>query len=167
MFSPATKKLNFTSQKDRNLGQILPPDSPATPLLENRRSSSYGTSIADRPSTGTPAPWVSRLSVLARIPSAKKVGKGTDADPVQPVYVGEFPEEVRDAQASFLHKSISGDTGISGGVDKGTSLAWMFVETSFLFGVTSHLQLQKNVSFSIFLLPLKMQAQHLILVTSG
>ncbi|OVA20185.1 Nucleoporin [Macleaya cordata] len=125
MFSPAIKKHNFNSQKDRNLGHEVT-GSPATPLPDNnQRSSSYGTSIPNRPNTGTPAPWTSRLSVLARIPPLKETEKGTDADPIRPVYVGEFPEEVRDAQSSLLQKSISGDAGISGGMDKGTALSWI------------------------------------------
>ncbi|KAI3969523.1 hypothetical protein MKX01_020084 [Papaver californicum] len=127
MFSPPVKKQNFSSQKDRNLGQELPA-SPATPPPENQNlSSCYVTSIPNRPNTGTPAPWASRLSVLARIPQpqVKETEKGTDADPIKPVYVGEFPEEVREAQSSFPHKSAHGDTGISGGMDKGTALSWI------------------------------------------
>ncbi|XP_010252707.1 PREDICTED: nuclear pore complex protein NUP133 [Nelumbo nucifera] len=120
MFSPATKKSSFNSQKDRNPVRAAP-DSPLTPLSDNRQS----TSAANRPSTGTPAPWASRLSVLARIPPAKKAEKGPDADPIEPVYVGEFPQIVRAAQASYLHKTVPGHAWISGGMDKGTSLAWI------------------------------------------
>ncbi|KAI3915465.1 hypothetical protein MKW92_023547 [Papaver armeniacum] len=125
MFSPPVKKRNFSSQKDRNLGHELPA-SPATPLPDNQNSSSpLGTSIPNRPNTGTPAPWASRLSVLARISQLKESEKGADADPRKPVYVGEFPEEVRDAQSSYPQKSAQGDTGISGGMDKGTALSWI------------------------------------------
>ncbi|KAF8414232.1 hypothetical protein HHK36_002232 [Tetracentron sinense] len=123
MFSPATKKSNFSSQKVRNLGHAVP-DSPSTPLSDNRRSS-YGASIPNRPSTGTPAPWASRLSVLARIPPVKKTEKGADSDPIEPVYVGEFPQVVRDGQSSFVQKIVPGDAGISGGMDKETSLSWI------------------------------------------
>ncbi|KAI3902170.1 hypothetical protein MKW92_051961 [Papaver armeniacum] len=110
MFSPPVKKHIFSSLKDRNLGHELPA-SPATPLPDNQNSSSpLGTSIPNRPNTGTPAPWASRLSVLARIPQLKESEKGTDADPRKPVYVGEFPEEVRDAQSSYPQKSAQGDS---------------------------------------------------------
>ncbi|KAJ4980464.1 hypothetical protein NE237_031301 [Protea cynaroides] len=118
MFSPATNKSSFSYQKSRQLGHAAP-DSPSTPL---------STSFSNRPSSGTPAPWTSRLSVLARIPPVKKTEKGVDADPIQPVYVGEVPNVVRDAQASFLQKSVPGGAWISGGMDKGTSLSWMICE---------------------------------------
>ncbi|KAK9285637.1 hypothetical protein L1049_024835 [Liquidambar formosana] len=123
MFSPATKKPSFSSRKERNLGQGVP-DSPITPLAENRRSLN-DTAIPNRPTTGTPAPWTSRLSVLARIPPVKKSEKGDEVDPIKPVYVGEFPQVVRDEQTSFLQKGVPGNTYISGGMDKGTSLSWI------------------------------------------
>ncbi|KAK9155347.1 hypothetical protein Sjap_002827 [Stephania japonica] len=126
MFSPATRKRHINPPpKDPNLGQPLTTGSPATPLTENRRSSALGTAVPNRPSTGTPAPWTSRLSVLARISPVKEIEKRADTDPVKPVYVGEFPEEVRDAQAGFLRKSAPGEPGISGGIDKETSLSWI------------------------------------------
>ncbi|KAK9151324.1 hypothetical protein Syun_009633 [Stephania yunnanensis] len=67
MFSPATRKRHINAPKDHSRGQPLT-DAPATPLTENRRSSSsvLGTTMPNRPNTGTPAPWASRLSVLAR-----------------------------------------------------------------------------------------------------
>ncbi|XP_077221980.1 nucleoporin, Nup133/Nup155-like protein isoform X2 [Tasmannia lanceolata] len=119
MFSPATRKSHFPSHKDPNLR----PDPPSTPLSESQNQSS----ITNRPSTGTPAPWASRLSVLARIPSSKNTKKGSDADRIEPVYVGEFPQVVRNAQASFLQRSapVTGDAGISGGIDRGSSLSWI------------------------------------------
>ncbi|KAK6918746.1 Nucleoporin, Nup133/Nup155-like, C-terminal [Dillenia turbinata] len=115
MFSPATKRPDFSSRKDRNLGQV-PFDSPIR--------SSQGNSIPNRPSTGTPAPWTSRLSVLARTP-VKRKEKGDDPDPTQPVFVGEFPQAVRDEQANCLHAHIVGDTFFSGGIDKETHLSWI------------------------------------------
>ncbi|KAK9077399.1 hypothetical protein SSX86_005736 [Deinandra increscens subsp. villosa] len=127
MFSPGAKKSNFTSRKDRTLPTHSPPAnaSPATPLTENRKPASEN-SIPERPDTGTPAPWAtSRLSVRARIPTVKKGDKVDEVDPIQPVYVGEVPQEVRDEQANMLQKRLSGDTSISGGMDKGTSLAWI------------------------------------------
>lgn len=115
MFSPAARKSHHAAQKDRNLG-LGTPDSSSTPVA---------SSIPNRPSTGTPAPWGSRLSVLARIPPAKRTEKGADANPIQPVFVVEFPQVVRSAQTDFLQKSAPGDGGISGGIDKETSLSWL------------------------------------------
>ncbi|KAI3755659.1 hypothetical protein L1987_55464 [Smallanthus sonchifolius] len=125
MFSPGTKKSNFTSRKDRTVPTHSPPGnaSPATPLTENRKPVTEN-SIPERPTTGTPAPWAPRLSVRARIPTVKS-DKVDDVDPTQPVYVGEVPQVVRDEQANMLQKRLSGDTSISGGMDKGTSLAWI------------------------------------------
>ncbi|XP_038975715.1 nuclear pore complex protein NUP133-like [Phoenix dactylifera] len=123
MFSPAARKPHLASQKDRNLGHAVL-DSPATPLPESSRSV-FGASIPNRPITGTPAPWSSRLSVLARIPTEKKTEKGVDANQTQPVYVGEFPQVVRSAQANLLQKSVANNTVLAGGMDEGTSLAWI------------------------------------------
>lgn len=131
MFSPGTKKSNFSSRKDRTVRAHTPPvgnSSPVTPLTENRRPVTENA-IPDRPNTGTPAPWASRLSVLARIPTVKKSDKVDDVDPTQPVYVGEVPQVVRDEQANMLQKRVSGVTGISGGMDKGTTLAWIICGT--------------------------------------
>lgn len=47
-------------------------------------------------------------SVAPRIPSANKSEKENEVDPIKPVYVGEFPQVVRDEQASFLQKRIPG-----------------------------------------------------------
>ncbi|CAK9180411.1 unnamed protein product [Ilex paraguariensis] len=124
MFSPGTRKSNFSARKERSTLGRVPTDSPITPLTENRRSLP-DNSIPNRPSTGTPAPWASRLSVLARIPPVKKSEKGGDIDPVQPVYVAEFPQVVRDEQAIFLQKRAPGDACISGGMDKESSLTWI------------------------------------------
>ncbi|XP_016453974.2 nuclear pore complex protein NUP133 isoform X1 [Nicotiana tabacum] len=122
MFSPGTKRSNFTARKSK---PTTVTDSPVTPLTENRRTAENDNSIPNRPTTGTPAPWASRLSVLARIPPAKKSDKGEETDPIQPVYVGEFPQVLRDEQAVFLQKHAPGNASISGGMDKETSLAWI------------------------------------------
>ncbi|KAL6975608.1 hypothetical protein U1Q18_024400 [Sarracenia purpurea var. burkii] len=58
----------------------------------------------------------------SKVKRSEKVG---DLDPVQPVFVGEFPQVVRDEQAMLLQKRVSGDVCISGGMDKETSLAWI------------------------------------------
>lgn len=64
MFSPGIKRPNASSRKERNQGHTVL-HSPITPRSEARRSS-LQNSVPDRPSTGTPAPWAPRLSVLAR-----------------------------------------------------------------------------------------------------
>ncbi|XVF21128.1 hypothetical protein REPUB_Repub12eG0064100 [Reevesia pubescens] len=125
MFSPGLKRSKLSSRKERNVGQNLTtPDSPATPFTENRKSA-HQTSIPDRPTTGTPAPWAPRLSVLARISPAKKNEKGDERDPIKPVFVGEFPQVVHDEQTSFLRRSVPADVCILGGMDKGTCLSWI------------------------------------------
>lgn len=45
---------------------------------------------------------------LQRIPPARKSEKGDDIDPIQPIYVGEFPQVVRDEQTNFLQKRVPG-----------------------------------------------------------
>lgn len=125
MFSPAAKKSNFSARKDRSLlGHHPPPESPITPLAENRLSL-HDNQIPNRPATGTPAPWASRLSVLARIPPTKKGEKADDVDPVKPVFVSEFPQVVRNEQVNLLQNRVLGDFSISGGMEKETSLAWI------------------------------------------
>ncbi|XP_012081441.1 nuclear pore complex protein NUP133 isoform X2 [Jatropha curcas] len=123
MFSPATRRTHFSSRKDRNLGQKAT-DSPITPATDSRKSL-HDNSIPDRPSTGTPAPWAPRLSVLARIQPANKNEKGNEVDPIKPVYVGDFPQVVRDEQAGFLQKHFLDNVGVSGGMDKESCLSWI------------------------------------------
>ncbi|XP_076915342.1 nuclear pore complex protein NUP133-like isoform X1 [Bidens hawaiensis] len=120
MFSPGTKKSTRKLPTHSPAGN----GSPATPLTEIRKPAPENL-VPDRPNTGTPAPWAPRLSVRARIPTVKKSDKADDVDPIQPVYVGEVPQVVRDEQANMLQRHLSGDTSISGGMDKGTSLAWI------------------------------------------
>ncbi|MBA0787361.1 hypothetical protein Gotri_006923 [Gossypium trilobum] len=125
MFSPGLKRSKLSSQKERNVGANLrAPDSPSTPLTENNKPA-HQASIPDRPSTGTPAPWAPRLSVLARIPPANKNDKGDGVDPIKPVFVGEFPQVVHDEQTSFLQRRVPADFCISGGMDKRTCLSWI------------------------------------------
>uniref|UniRef100_A0A2N9HRM5 Nucleoporin Nup133/Nup155-like N-terminal domain-containing protein n=1 Tax=Fagus sylvatica TaxID=28930 RepID=A0A2N9HRM5_FAGSY len=125
MFSPGTKRPNnASSKKERNAGQgktLL--HSPMTPQSEKRRSF-FDNSISDRPSTGTPAPWAPRLSVFARIPPVNR-NDDADADAIKPVYVGDFPQVVRDEQASWLHKRVPDEACISGGIEKGTLFSWI------------------------------------------
>ncbi|KAL2938670.1 hypothetical protein RDABS01_022119 [Bienertia sinuspersici] len=128
MFSPAPKKKsNYSSLKDRNANQQKSfsfESSPKTPFADNRNLIN-DVSIPNRPKTGTPAPWASRLSVIARTPSAKKSENVDNKDQAEPVYVGEFPQAVHDEQANFLRKSVPGEARITGGMDKETSLSWM------------------------------------------
>lgn len=55
----------------------------------------------------------------------RKNETGDEVDPVQPTFVGEFPQVVRDEQTNFLQKRVSGDSWMSGGMDSESSLAWM------------------------------------------
>ncbi|XWS47322.1 hypothetical protein CRYUN_Cryun14cG0142500 [Craigia yunnanensis] len=149
MFSPGLKRSKLSSRKERNLGQNLrAPDSPATPLTENRKSAAE-TSIADRPNTGTPAPWAPRLSVLARIPPANKNDKGNEIDPIKPVFVGEFPQVIHDEQTSFLWRRVPADV-ISGGMDKGTCLSWIMCGNKiFIWSYLSFAALKKCITLEL------------------
>ncbi|KAL9298919.1 Nuclear pore complex protein NUP133 [Arabidopsis thaliana] len=127
MFSPLTKRAKQSSRNDKTpRNRVPPPDSPVTPATQNRNNF-----ISDRPATGTPAPWAPRLSVLARVSPGNNGDKGVDSDQLKPVFVGEFPQLLRDEQ------SYPGDACVSGGMDKETCLSW-FITGSKLF-VWSHL----------------------------
>ncbi|KAL0445240.1 UNVERIFIED_CONTAM: Nuclear pore complex protein [Sesamum latifolium] len=121
MFSPPAKKSTLSARKNAAVQR----DGNSTPLAENRRPPLDSPAVPNRPATGTPAPWASRLSVLARIPPVKRSDRGDEVDAVQPVYVGEFPQVVRDAQIISLQNHVSAGASISGGMDKETSLAWI------------------------------------------
>ncbi|KAL0286964.1 UNVERIFIED_CONTAM: Nuclear pore complex protein [Sesamum calycinum] len=121
MFSPPAKKSTLSARKNAAVQR----DGNSTPLAENRRPPLDSPAVPNRPATGTPAPWASRLSVLARIPPVKRSDRGDEVDAVQPVYVGEFPQVVRDAQIMSLQNHVSAGASISGGMDKETSLAWI------------------------------------------
>ncbi|KAK4492929.1 hypothetical protein RD792_000256 [Penstemon davidsonii] len=138
MFSPATKKSSLSARK--NAAVKRDDNSQLTPVAENRRQlhDSPAAGVPNRPATGTPAPWTSRLSVLARIPpkGGEKLG---EQDAVQPVYVGEFPQVVREAQLLLSKDHIPGDVSISGGMDKDTSLAWIICGNRvFIWNYLSH-----------------------------
>lgn len=45
---------------------------------------------------------------MPRIPIANKNEKGDDIDAIKPVYVGEFPQVVRDEQTKLLQKRVPG-----------------------------------------------------------
>ncbi|XP_041992032.1 nuclear pore complex protein NUP133-like isoform X1 [Salvia splendens] len=121
MFSPPAKKSGLSARKNVSDRR----DEVSTPLADSRRPLLDSPTVVNRPATGTPAPWASRLSVLARIPPAKKSDRGDETDSAQPVYVGEFPQEVRDAQIMSSQNRFPADTSISGGMDKATSFAWI------------------------------------------
>ncbi|XP_020102961.1 nuclear pore complex protein NUP133 [Ananas comosus] len=124
MFSPATRKPHLASpQRGKENKEKGHDESPSTPLPLPLPLPL--PSIPNRPLTGTPAPWSSRLSVLARIPTGKKADKSDDSNQIQPVFVGDFPHIVRNAQSNLLQKNFTDSTAIAGGMDKGTSLAWM------------------------------------------
>uniref|UniRef100_M4D6S9 Nucleoporin Nup133/Nup155-like N-terminal domain-containing protein n=1 Tax=Brassica campestris TaxID=3711 RepID=M4D6S9_BRACM len=127
MFSPLTKRPKQSSRTP--LHRAAPPDSPLTPAPHNRESANRDHFISDRPATGTPAPWAPRLSVLARVSPVN------DANQLKPVFVGEFPQLVRDEQTR--NNTHPGDVCVSGGMDRETCLSW-FITGSKLF-VWSHL----------------------------
>ncbi|CAN6295932.1 unnamed protein product [Urochloa humidicola] len=122
MFSPAIRKPHLLHRRDREDASPSPP--PAAPT---HSPSPRGFAIPDRPATGTPAPWTSS-SLLARILTSKRTDGAGDSDQIQPVHVAEFPQLVRNAQASLLQKNFSGKNMFAGGIDKETSLAWMICE---------------------------------------
>lgn len=45
---------------------------------------------------------------ILRIPHVKKSDKGDESESVRPVYVGEFPQEVRDAQIMSFQNRVPG-----------------------------------------------------------
>lgn len=118
MFSPAVRRPHL-HRRDREEASPSPP--PVGPV---HSAAPRGFAAPDRPATGTPAPWTSS-SLLARISTSKRTGRAGDSDQIQPVHVAEFPQVVRDAQATLLQKNFSGKNMLSGGIDKETSLAWM------------------------------------------
>jgi len=61
MFSCGTKKSNARVRREQGRGSAVA-DSPVTPA----RASFNDSAVPNRPSSGTPAPWAPRLSVLAR-----------------------------------------------------------------------------------------------------
>ncbi|GAV78363.1 Nucleoporin_C domain-containing protein/Nucleoporin_N domain-containing protein [Cephalotus follicularis] len=116
MFTPGTKRR--PNSRSRVGPTVTADDSP----------SPAANIIPNRPSTGTPAPWAPRLSVLARISPANETDKTDEVDLIKPVFVGEFPQAVRDELSSFLRNQPlhhGGDTWVSGGMDKGTCLSWI------------------------------------------
>ncbi|KAM7275468.1 hypothetical protein ACFE04_017334 [Oxalis oulophora] len=133
MFSPGTKRRNLSSRKEsrnvvtrHNLNHTTTTttsESPITPILSNRKSL-HRDSIPDRPTTGTPAPWAPSLSLLARVSQANK-GGGDTTDATKPVFLGDFPQELRDQQATCLQRRLTGNGFISGGIDKETCLSWI------------------------------------------
>ncbi|KAG2307089.1 hypothetical protein Bca4012_083945 [Brassica carinata] len=154
MFSPLTKRPKQSSRNDRTpRHRVAPPDSPATPATHNRESAQRDSFISDRPATGTSAPWAPRLSVLARVSPINNGEKGDDANQLKPVFVGEFPQLVRDEQTCFSrNNSPPGDVNMSGGMDKETCLSW-FIIGSKLF-VWSHLTTLPSRKCVVLELPL-------------
>ncbi|KAG2298023.1 hypothetical protein Bca4012_009215 [Brassica carinata] len=154
MFSPLTKRPKQTPRTP--LHRSAPQDSPVTPATHSRESASRDNLISDRPATGTPAPWAPRLSVLARVSPVNNGGKGDDTDQLKPVFVGEFPQLVRDEQTRFSRNNTHhGDVCVSGGMDKETCLSW-FITGTKLF-VWSHLTTLPSRKCVVLELPLANQ----------
>ncbi|KAL6867412.1 hypothetical protein ACP4OV_015436 [Aristida adscensionis] len=119
MFSPAIRKPHLAHRREKEAASPSTPSPGPAHTPPPRRFA-----VPDRPATGTPAPWTSS-SLLARVSTAKQTDRAGDSDQIRPVHVAEFPQIVRDAQASFLKKNFSGKNMLAGGIDKDTSLAWM------------------------------------------
>ncbi|XP_074570671.1 nuclear pore complex protein NUP133 [Curcuma longa] len=141
MFSPAARKPHLagvTSQRGRSQK-----DSPSTPI-EDAHHSLIAPSVPGRPLTGTPAPWSTRLSVLARFQNVKEANRTDTSKQIEPVYVGEFPQVVRNAQAHLMQKGFD-NSCLAGGIDKGTSLSWMICSTQlFIWSYLSDAAVPKN-----------------------
>ncbi|GER40868.1 nucleoporin [Striga asiatica] len=136
MFSTPSKKSSFRSRK--NVANRRDDDS--TPVAGNRRPLLDSPAVPNRPASGTPAPWASRLSVLARVPPAKRSFRGYDVDAVEPVYVGKFPQVLRIAQMTvqnYGHVRVAADASVAGGMDKETSLAWIICGNGLLSSAAS------------------------------
>lgn len=121
MFSPAPSKLTAARTRESS-PSYGGPSSPATPAYISRHSASP---MPHRPATGTPAPWSSHLSTASRTPSLKETEKTSGAAHTRPVFVCEFPQQVRNAEVEWLRAHGAGTTGISGGMDRGTGLCWI------------------------------------------
>lgn len=46
---------------------------------------------------------------MRRVPQVNRSGKEDNTDPIKPVFVSEFPQVVRDEQATSLHARIPGE----------------------------------------------------------
>ncbi|KAL6645580.1 hypothetical protein ACP70R_017188 [Stipagrostis hirtigluma subsp. patula] len=125
MFSPGIRKPHLLHRRDKEEAAPSPP--PGGPV---HTPPPRGFAVPDRPATGTPAPWTSS-SLLARISTSKQTDRADDSDQIRPVRVAEFPQVVRNAQASLLRKNFSGKNMLAGGIDKHTSLAWMICGNEF------------------------------------
>lgn len=149
MFSPGSKRNHFNPRKERNQGQTATAaDSPITPIGD--RKPAYGTSIPNRPTSGTPAPWAPRLSVLARIPSTNKNEDGDERGLLKPVFVGDFPQSVHDEQKIFLRQHAPGDANLSGGFDKQTCLSWIVCRNKlFIWSYLSSTALKRCMNFEL------------------
>ncbi|CAA0831084.1 Nuclear pore complex protein NUP133 [Striga hermonthica] len=135
MFSAPSKKSSFSARN--NVANRRDDDS--TPVAGNWRPLLDSPAVPNRSASGTPAPWASRLSVLARIPPTKRSFRGYGVDAVEPVYVGEFPQVLRIAQLTVQNYGLglSTDASVSGGMDKETSLAWIICGNGLLSSAAS------------------------------
>ncbi|GER40873.1 nucleoporin [Striga asiatica] len=145
MFSTPSKKSSFSARN--NVANRRDDDS--TPAAGNRRPLLDSPAVPNRPASGTPAPWFSRPSVLARISLAKGSFSGYDVDAVEPVYVGEFPQVLGIAQMT-VQNYCHADASISGGMDKETSLAWIICGNGlFIWGFLSSAASRKCINIDL------------------
>lgn len=45
---------------------------------------------------------------MLRVPPANRNATASNGDQMDPMYVGDFPQQVRDAQAEYLHNYATG-----------------------------------------------------------
>nr|CAD1839792.1 unnamed protein product [Ananas comosus var. bracteatus] len=120
MFSPATRKPHLASpQRGKENKEKGHDESPSTPSPSPSPSPFLPSPTAPSPARQPPGLPASPFS------PGKKADKSDDSNQIQPVFVGDFPHIVRNAQSNLLQKNFTDSTAIAGGMDKGTSLAWM------------------------------------------
>ncbi|GJN30761.1 hypothetical protein PR202_gb19097 [Eleusine coracana subsp. coracana] len=121
MFSPAIRKPHLLHRRDRDEASSSPP--PPGPA---HSPSTHGFAVADRPATGTPAPWTSS-SLFARISTSKRADRAGDSGQIQPVVYGCS----KCSPAGIHRMKVQGNTLGDSGADHsqksngGRSLAWL------------------------------------------
>ena len=58
------------------------------------------------------------------IPALKETENNSGVAHTQPIFVCEFPQQVRNAEVEWLRTHGAGTTAISGGMDRATGLCW-------------------------------------------
>lgn len=156
MFSPADSRsrsrdgghaaARSTPLRPRDLGAAHDafPDSPSTPPPSRRFSSSPATFS---PSTS----WSHRSLNALRSPAVVNTIDRGETDTNHPVFVSDFPQELRIAQAERATPLRTEYSGVCGGMDQRTGLSWM-LQDARLF-VWSHLSSQGPENFRTLPMP--------------